>query len=85
MRRHDIQAYINEFKRLKSLLDDGNKTDIDMMYTFNDGLEDELRIKLMSKEDVKTYKQDTKECWRYCMSKGYGQEYRALIDSTQPM
>ena len=86
MRRTDLQSYINEFERLKRLLPSENQTDLDMMYTFINGLTDELRIKLMSKDEVKTYEQATQECWRYYMSKGYGQdEYRALPDSSQPM
>ena len=86
MHRTDLQSYINEFERLKRLLPSENQTDLDMMYTFINGLTDELRIKLMSKEEVKTYEQATQECWRYYMSKGYGQdEYRALPDSSQPM
>ena len=48
MRRHDCQAYINEFECLKHL-PDINQTDLDMMYTLINGIVKELRIKLLSK------------------------------------
>ena len=68
------------------LLPEEFQTDRDIMYTFINGLEEDLRIKLMSKEEVTTYEDATKECWRYYMSKGYGQdEYRTLQDSNQPV
>ena len=57
MQRHDLQAYINEFERLKRLLPNENQTYLDMMYTFINGLEEEPRIKLMSKEEAKSYEQ----------------------------
>ena len=46
---------------------------IDMMYTFINGLSEELNANLMS-EDINTYQDAITECWRYYMAKSYGQD-----------
>ena len=85
MHKHDLQNYINAFERLKHLIPAEAQSDTDMMYTFINGLSDELRSKLMSK-DLTTYQDAVTECWRYYMAKSYGQdEYRPLPDSHTPM
>ena len=85
MYKHDLQNYINAFERLKHLIPAEAQTDTDMMYTFINGLSDELRAKLMSK-DLTTYQEAVAECWRYYMAKSYGQdEYRVLPDSHTPI
>ena len=55
MHNHDLQNYINAFERLKRLIPDTAQTDTDMMYTFINGLSEELRAKLMSKDINKQY------------------------------
>ena len=49
MYKHDLQNYINAFKRLKHLIPAEAQTNTDMMYTFINGLSDKLRETLMSK------------------------------------
>ena len=72
MKTYKLETYANDFERLKRLIPSNAQSDIDMMYTFINGLTDELRSKMMSKE-LDSYKHATEKCWRYYMAHSYGQ------------
>ena len=85
MHEHDLQRYVNEFTRLKALIAANTQSDIQMMYTFINGLSPTLRTKLMSKETA-SYDEAVTTAWKYYMAHSYGQdEYHQIVKTQTPM
>ena len=72
MHGHDLQRYVNEFTRLKALIAANAQSDIQMMYTFINGLSQTLQAKRMSKETA-SYEEAVTTAWKYYMAHSYGQ------------
>ena len=85
MHGHDLQRYVNEFTRLKALIVANAQSDIQMMYTFINGLSKTLRTKRMSK-DTTSYAEAVNTAWKYYMAHSYGQDkYRPIVEAQAPM
>ena len=63
---------MNEFTRLKALIAANAQSDIQMMYTFINGLSQTLQAKRMSKETA-SYEEAVTTAWKYYMAHSYGQ------------
>ena len=54
MHSHDLQTYINDLEKLKHLIPPEAQSDLDMMYTFINGLTPEIHSEMMYK-DITSY------------------------------
>ena len=70
---------------LKALISANAQSDIQMMYTFINGLSQILRTKLMFKETA-SYEKAVTTAWKYYMAHSYEQdEYLLIVDTQTPM